>query len=417
MTTSTRPGGAPTFTAKLGDRELFPDLEALVYCNHAAISPPSWPVRRAIQNALVDYGKRGAAAYSTYLAQRARLRDKLAALIGGSGGEIAFVPNTSHGVTCIALSFPWERGDRVVLFDGEFPANVTPWLRAAELFGLEPIFLSARDFLTNEADALVRLEEELRAGARLVAVSAVEFQTGLRMPVAAMASLCHAHSAEIFVDGIQGTGLVPVDVRADGVDYWVAGGQKWLMGPEGTGFLYVQKDRAPALRTHLAGWLSHEDGLGFLFEGPGKMRYDRPFKQRAELFEVGGYNALGLVGLEASVDLITQLGTTTIFQHVSAWLDALEAGLKDRGFTSLRAAEPARRSGILGVLPPADVSVVELHRHIGTRGVACSIPDGVLRFSPHWPNALDEVEQVLLTVDEALLDARGVVRPKPADDW
>lgn len=404
------------FTANLGDREHFPDLEALVYCNHAAISPPSWPVRRAMQNAIADWGRRGAQAFGTYGAQRARLREKLARLVGASAEEIAFVPNTSSGVTAIALSLPWKRGDRVILFEGEFPANVTPWQRAGELFGVTPVLLPLSDFQESDERGLGRLAEELARGARLVAVSAVQFRSGLRMPLGEMARLCHAHGAELFVDGIQATGAVPVDVRALGVDYWASGGHKWLMGPEGTGMLYVRKERIEALNPHVAGWLSHEDAVRFLLEGPGHMRYDRPFKKRADVFEVGCINAIGLVGLEAAVDLVAELGVEKIYEHVVRWGDAVEAGLVERGFSSLRAPEASRRSGILAVLPPKDIDVVVLHRALQSRGISTAIPDGVLRFSPHWPNNVDEAEQVLLSMEDALAELRGAPRPR-SDDW
>jgi len=121
--------------ARLGDRSLFPDLAARAYVNHAAISPPSVAVRDAVNAVLSDYSERGVGAVGTWLAQRARLRESLAGLIGASKDEIALVPNTTLGVTDIALCFPWRQGDRVLLFEGEFPANVTPWQRAAELFG------------------------------------------------------------------------------------------------------------------------------------------------------------------------------------------------------------------------------------------------------------------------------------------
>lgn len=408
--------GDVKFTAKLGDREHFPDLEPLVYCNHAAISPPSWPVRRAMQNAIADWGRRGAQAFGTYGAQRSRLREKLARLVGASAEEIAFVPNTSTGVTAIALSLPWKRGDRVILFEGEFPANVTPWRRAAELFGLEAVFLPLADFQESDERGLGRLTEELAKGARLVAVSAVQFRSGLRMPIGEMAALCHAHGAELFVDGIQATGAVPVDVRALGVDYWASGGHKWLMGPEGTGMLYVRKERIEALEPRVAGWLSHEDAVRFLLEGPGHMRYDRPFKKRADVFEVGCINAIGLVGLEAAVDLVAELGVAEIFAHVVRWGDVVEEGLVERGFKSLRAPEVKRRSGILSVLPPEDVDVVALHRALLQRGISTAIPDGVLRLSPHWPNNADEAEQVILSTEDALAELRGAPRPR-SDDW
>lgn len=408
--------GDISFAPTLGSRELFPDLEPLVYCNHAALSPPSWPVRRAMQNALVDFSRRGAGAYGTHISQRNRLRGKLAQLVGAAPDELAFIPNTSYGVTAIAFSFPWRAGDRVVLFEGEFPANVTPWLQAAKHFEVTPVMLAVRDFLESDERGLERLEETLKQGARLVAVSAVQFQCGLRMPLAAMAKLCHTYGAELFVDAIQAFGIVPFDAHGLGIDYVASGGHKWLMGPEGTGILYVRKERGAALVPNLASWLSQEDGLRFLLEGPGLMRYGAPFKQGSAMFETGCVNALGLVGLEAAVDLVMALGPQTILTHAMRWADGVEEGLVERGFTSLRAPEEHRRSGILGVIPPGGIGAVDLQRALAMRGVICAQPDGVLRLSPHWENNLDETEQVLLSVDDALAELRGAPRPAH-NDW
>ena len=146
------------------------------------------------------------------------------------------------------------------------------------------------------------------------------------------------------------------------------------------------------------------------------MRYGAPFKQGSAMFEAACLNEIGFVGLEAAVDLVMTLGPQTILTHVMRWADGVEEGLVERGFTSLRAAEEHRRSGILGLLPPAGISVVDLHRALIARGVIGALPDGVLRLSPHWENHLDEVEQVLLSVDDALAELRGAPRPRH-DDW
>jgi cysteine desulfurase / selenocysteine lyase len=398
--------GAPLL-ARLGDRSLFPDLEAAVYMNHGGISPPSLAVRRAMTGVLDDYARHGSGSFGRWAAQRAGLREKLARLVGGRAADVALMPNTTQGVIDVALCFPWERGDRVVLFDGEFPANVTPWQRAAELFGLSIAWIPVSVFLANEDDGLMLLKRELERGARLVAVSAVEFQTGLRMPVEAMAALCHAAGAEIFVDAVQGCGAVPLDAGAAGIDYLAAGSHKWLMGPEGAGFLYVSPDQVEALRPHVAGWLSHEDALGFLLRGPGLLRYDRAIKKRADRFEAGNQSTVSMAGLEASLDLILGLGVGEIFAHVNGILDALEAGLQARGFASLRARDPKRRSCTLSVLPPPGVQSVELQRRLGARGVVCSAPDGLLRLTPHWPNDVGQVGEVLAAVDAGVADCKG----------
>ncbi|AUX26739.1 class V aminotransferase [Sorangium cellulosum] len=394
--------------ARLGDRSLFPHLAPLVYLNHAAISPPSRPVRQAMLALLDDYAAQGAAAFPAWFAQRVGLRAKLGRLIGAEAqaDDIALIQSTTRGISDVALCFPWRPRDRVILFEGEFPANVTPWQRAAALFDLEIVLLPLGGFADGSGAGLARLADELRRGARLVSVSAVQFQTGLRMPLAAIGALCREHGAELCVDAVQAVGATPVDVEAAGIDYLACGGHKWLMGLEGTGFLYIRRERAPALRPAVAGWLSHEDGVGFLLRGPGHLRYDRPIRQRADFVEGGNLNAAGFAGLEAAVDLILSIGVARIHEHANRYLDPLEAGLRERGFESLRAADPALRSCALGVRPPAGAPVVELHRELMGLGIACSIPDGVLRFAPHWPNALDEVEQVLLSVDEALARVR-----------
>jgi cysteine desulfurase/selenocysteine lyase len=390
-------------TARLGDRSLFPSLTARAYLNHAAVSPWSLPVQRAVAAVADDYARRGAGAILTWVQQRARLRAAIAALIGASEGEIALITNTTRGVTDIALCTAWRPGDRVLLFQGEFPANVTPWLQAADTFGLQVEFVPLDAFVQSDAEGLAALRQALAAGGvRMVAVSAVQFQSGLRMPLAAMAEACHAVDARLFVDGVQAVGVVPIDVRAEGIDYLSAGGHKWMMGGEGLGFLYIREERLAELRPRVAGWLSHEDGLKFLLEGAGHLRYDRPVRRSADFVEGGASNTLGCAALEAALTLIAEIGPAAIFEHVQRYLDPLEAGLVDRGFVSLRARDPAARSGILSVLPPNPGELLGLQRELAERGIACSTPDGLLRFAPHWPNGQDEVPFVLAAVDAAL---------------
>jgi selenocysteine lyase/cysteine desulfurase len=303
----------------------------------------------------------------------------------------------------VALSFPWRRGDRVLLFEGEFPANVTPWQRAAELFGLEVAFLPLAAFERSVEEGLATLERALARGARLAAVSAVQFRSGLRMPLREMAALCHRAGAELCVDAIQALGAVPLDAAALALDYVATGAHKWLMGVEGAGFLYVRPDRMAALRPALAGWLSHEDAVAFLTRGEGHLRYDRPLRRQASVFEAGSSSGVAQAGLEASLRILLELGVAAIHAHVNAYLDRLEPALRDRGFRSLRHVDPALRSCTLSVAPPRPGAAPALRDALAARGVTVAIPDGLVRFAPHWPNdAGREVPCVLAALDEAL---------------
>lgn len=395
---------ARELTPRLGQRDLFGALRPLVYMNHAGISPPSVLVRKAVGTFIADYERHGFGAFLRWSAQRARLKDKLARLMGASSGaQIALTQNTSRGIGDVALCFPWAPGDRVVLFGGEFPANVTPWQQAAQTFGVEVVMLDAWAYLRDEDEAIARLEQTLAGGrVRLVAVSAVQFQSGLRMPIARMAERAHAHGALLFVDAVQACGMVPIDVRRDGVDFLASGAHKWLMGLEGAGFVFATDDAAKLLVPRVAGWLSHERPVDFLIEGPGRLVYDKPIRNEISFLELGNVSATAFAALEASLDAILELGVESIFSHVQKLHDAIEPRAIELGFESLRAATPLGRSGSLCLRPPPGVDIVELVAELGRQGVACALPDGLLRLSPHWPNAVDEAEQVVLSLEHAL---------------
>ena len=170
----------------------------------------------------------------------------------------------------------------------------------AASFRLEAVHAFA-DWLPRQQWGPGQLEEALKDGCRLVAVSAVQFQTGLAMPLEDMARLCRKYDAMLCVDAIQAVGCIPIDVKKTKLDYLVSGSHKWLMGMEGCGFVYIAPHRIAQMVPRLASWLSHEDGLGFLFDGAGHLRYDRPIRQRADWIEVGAQNTIGFAALEAAV--------------------------------------------------------------------------------------------------------------------
>ncbi len=286
--------------------------------------------------------------------------------------------------------------------DGEFPGNVSPWQNAAQLFSLYVEFLPKLR-TPDDDEFLSALEARLRAGrVRLVALSAVQFQTGIRAPLVEIVRLCRAYGAELAVDAIQALGVLPLDVTALDIDYLAGGAHKWLMALEGAGFLYVKPSCTQRLVPRTAGWLSHEEGLRFLFEGPGMLRYDRPIKSSIQFMEGTSANGVGYAALEAALEPILQLGVPAIFEHVSGYLDELEAGLLARGICSVRPLQPARRSGILSFEPPARLSAAEVVAALREHGVYATMPDGLVRLAPHFPNSKREIPVVLAALDRAL---------------
>ncbi len=355
---------------------LFPSLEGSVYLNHAAVSPLSLPVVEAMHACISDYAAKGLGAIHRWMHQREELRQDLAGLLGVPSDRVALTGGTSRSLSALALCLPWRAGERVLCFQGEFPANVTPWRQAALHFDLG---------FTLLPQDLAAVEEALRGGGvRLVAVSAVQFSTGRLMPLAELGRLCHEYGAELAVDGIQAVGCVPLDLSH--VDYLAGGSHKWLMGPEGAGYLYVAPGKS--LVPRIAGWLSHPDPVDFLVRGPGHLRYDKPIRDEPSALEIGSASSVSLAGLGAAVRVIRSLGVASIHRHVQAIQDPLERGLVERGCVSLRGG-----GGALSVRPP--VPAQQVADALGRAGVAVSAPDGLLRLAPHWCNSVDQVDHVL----------------------
>ncbi|MBS2035495.1 aminotransferase class V-fold PLP-dependent enzyme [bacterium] len=367
---------------RLGSRELFPNLAAPYYLCHAGVSPLSLPVQRAVADFVQHFAGEGVGAVGGMLAMRDRLREKLGLLLGCGAQDLALTCGTSWGVLAIAQNFPWRQGDRIACVQGEFPTNVTPWQRAADQHGLELVFLKPD---------LSDLQNRLDQGLRLLALSAVSFQTGLRQPWEEVARQAQARGCQVFVDAIQAAGVVPFAVGQ--LDYVAGGAHKWLMGVEGCGYLYVRPDHQAELKGHWAGWLSHREPVRFLFEGAGHLRYDRPLRPEPQALEIGSSSYFSQAALEASLNLILDLRVDQIFDHVTRYLDLLEPQLDFPGWTSLRKRQAL--SGSLCLKPGPETNLADWSAALGRRGLKLATPDGLLRISPHWPNSLEEVPRVV----------------------
>lgn len=382
---------------RLGDRSLFPSLGFSSYLGHAAISPGHLVSERAVLRCVSDLSRHGAAAFPAYAAQRERLRTSLGELLNAPAQHLALTSGTTASITHLALSLPLGPRDEVVLAQGEFPANVVPFQQAASSAGARVSFLPAPEATHPRWEE--RLLESVRArlvqGARFVALSAVQFQTGLRMPIAQLGALCREHDAHLLVDAIQAVGATPLSVAAEEISALTGGGHKWLLGSEGAGYLYVAPRLRAELRPKTLGWTSFAGGDEFLFGGAGLLRYDRDLKPGAEVFEGSTLPLLPLVALEAGVSLVIALGQARIFEHLQRFHELVEPGLERLGFRSLRASEPRYRSGSLSFLPPSRALPLKpFSLALRARGVLVSIPDGCVRLSPHFENALDEVPLV-----------------------
>ena len=393
----------------LGEAALFPDLDFRSYLAHAAISPLNLAGRRAADAYLSSVSSYGNASFGVWMDQRERLRQSLADLLRMPASTVGLAPGCTRSITDVALALPWQSNYRLVSFRGEFPANVVPYQQAASAYGgvVELLPLPRANDSGADAQILDRLEKMFKDPTKRVAylaASAVQFQSGFRMPLAEMGLLCDSYGVTFLVDGIQACGVVPLDLEELRIDAFFSGGHKWLLGLEGTGFCAILPRLACRLKPLTAGWLSSEHGADFLFKGAGLLRYDEPLLPAPRAFEGSTANALGFAALEAGVQIVSEIGPGAIFAHVQKLFDFVEPRLMERGFVSLRSPHEKLRSCILSFEPPRGVELATLFRKLDERGIRISIPDGLLRIAPHFHNTLEQMEDFVLAIGEILAE-------------
>ena len=209
-------------------RRDFPIVERCVYLNHAAVGPISRRVPRAViarsNLHLEQIDRAGELSAPTYW----RGRELAARLVGARPERIAYVQNTSHGLSLVADGIDWRAGDNVVVSAGEFPSNFLVW-KSLESKGvvLRPWPLAEGRLITDGLQGLVD------ARTRVVAVSQVQFATGFKCDLAAFGEICRHHDALLVVDGTQSVGAMAVDIAETGVDALVVSAHKWMLGALG----------------------------------------------------------------------------------------------------------------------------------------------------------------------------------------
>jgi cysteine desulfurase/selenocysteine lyase len=383
----------PSPTAALaGVREReFPWTSARIYFNNASVGP--LPERAHAAIARIEAMRREPYRFEDgeFPALLAAGRAAAARLVGADPSEIALAPNTSYGINMAAQVLPLAAGDRVLVPDGEFPANVYPWLlRRRHGVEVRLIPRTAAGW-PDEARLLAELDDPR---VRAVAVSLVQFSSGYRVDLARLSAACRAHGAFLVVDAIQGLGQLPLDVHRTPVDLLACGAQKWLLSPWGSGFLYVRRALIADLEPRFTGWLSFcgTDDFSHLTD------YDPTFHADARRFELASVPYQDVAGMTASLGLLTEVGVDRIAAHLRGLRAPLAARAAAGAFEIVSPLDPAHDSAIWCVRTPA---VPAAFGRLREAGVTCALREGSIRLSPHLYNTVDEVERVA-----ALLEAR-----------
>jgi L-cysteine/cystine lyase len=270
----------------LRDRRDLPSLAGCAYLNAGTNGPmPQAAIEAMAAEVEADRAPRiGKAAMERLLGLRARARAAAARALGAGEDEVALTSSTSHGIGLVCAGSDWSGGGEVVTTTEEHPGLLGPLDELAHRHGMVIRAVPAHD-----------LAAAIGPATRMLAVSHVLWTTGLVLPLRELADAAHAVGATVLADGAQSGGAIPLDMAATGVDFYAASGQKWLLGPQGTGVLWVHPRHHDRLRPATPSYFTYADG------------HVGPLRDGAARFDAGSLDPVVLAGFAAAMEWVEGL--------------------------------------------------------------------------------------------------------------
>ncbi len=277
-------------------RSYFPYLNTgRIYFNHASTGPISTRVRDILHEIILEKSETDIDNFQKFMQASSETKTLLGEMINCQAERIAFVDNTTNGINILAQGISWKRGDRILLNDLEFPANVYPFMNLKKE-GVEIDIIKSRDGIVPSEDIIAGIKPETK----LISVSQVQFLTGYRADLDKIGKVCKEKKIIFSVDAIQGLGAVRLDVEAQNIDFISSGSQKWLLGLQGLGFIYLSEELQSKINPKYVGWLSVEDAWNLL-------DYNLKLKSTAECFQSGTLNTFGIFALNESLKFFKEI--------------------------------------------------------------------------------------------------------------
>ncbi|MDH5511184.1 MAG: aminotransferase class V-fold PLP-dependent enzyme [Nitrospinota bacterium] len=378
------------FTEKQSEtvRSRFPALSGMVFLNSAGLTPIPSSCRDVMVEMTQDLCSFAYLKAANWEKSVTKARQTAAAITGCSPEEMAFVKNTSTGVSIVASGLRLAPGDEVIINDLEFPSNVYPWLNLERKGVVIRKAKSSGGKVSPDAIA-----EQVTSRTKALAISSIQYATGHRTDLAALGQMAREKGFLFFVDAIQSMGAFPMDVKKFGIHFLSAGGFKWLCGPVGSGIFYCDKEKLEDLDLLVTGWNTVENPILYHV-------IDYKPKKNAQRFEEASGDYIGICGLGESMEILHSAGIDQIGEHILALTDYLEERLLSKGFQILSPREQADKSGIMVFAAPSGSTPEDMCKKLEEKKILTAPRGGGIRVSPHFFNTTEEMDQLLTALEE-----------------
>lgn len=369
-------------------RDRFPTLAGATYLVSHSMGAPPLASRDSLERYWNAWATDGPEAWEAWLPELGEIAGGIAALLGAAPNTVSLVPNVSLGQAAIAsaLTFGPDR-DGVVMEALQFPTVTYVW-SAWQKYGARIVTVPSDDGRTMSTDRICSAIDERTA---VVALSHAAYVSGSLLEIDAIQARCHEVGAIFVLDTYQTTGIVPLDVSAQGIDVVVGGSHKWLCGGPGCGFLYVRPGLRDRLAPALTGWMAHAEPFAF---APAPITLARDTHR----YNTGTPTMLGYLVARAGHDAIAEIGVPAIRAHNARLTTRIIEAALARGFTIPTPLEAERRTGWIGIdFPGADRATKAL---IDRRIFIDYRPGCGMRVGPHFYSTDEDIDVFFHALDE-----------------
>ena len=388
------PGDEEAFWSQV--RQKFPLTRHRVYMNTAGLGPSPQAVIDAVHRKTVELEETSETGHTQEVWQG--IKERGARLFGCDAEELAYTRNTTEGVNIVCNGLPLGDGDEVITSTHEHVGNTMSWIARARRDGIRMrVFEPAVESAAENVDRIARL---ITPRTRAISISHVTTTTGQVLPVKEIGRLAADHGLWYFIDGAQSAGQLVLDVHDIGCHAYATSGHKWLLGPKGTGLIYVSRDALDAIQARWVGAWSNEGDFDM---ATGEFA----FHPTAQRYEYGTMSTPLFHGLGAAMGFLLDLGMERVWQRDQDLGQRLIAGLQEAGADVLSPLRPGEHSAIVSFrlegMPRAEVQLrLAREHHIRSRGIYEGGLEAV-RVSPHIFSLAEDVDRVI----EAVRQLRG----------
>jgi len=367
-------------------RRLFPHTGKSVYFNVASNGPLPDPAFKLQDKHFQLARMAGIGAQEELFEALDNIRRNGAKIFGCRKSEIGFGFNTTFGINLAAFGLPLKKGDEVLLSDIEFPANVYPWLELRNR-GIKVRFLKSKDGFFDIDNLYKAITKKTRA----LSLSFVQYFNGYKNDLKTIGGICRDRGVFFIVDAIQGAGPEPINVKKWNVDMASAGGQKWLLGSQGSGIFYVSNEIKKRLIPPWRSWL----GVDWKCDWSNLRDFDRRFEPSAQQYEMGTYPAAQVLSLDWTLSFLVDLGIRRIQKHNHSLLDLLIEYLQSEPFYRITSSlEKKHRSSILSFTTDKG-DITRVYRLLLKKKIIPALREGSIRVSVHLYNNQNDIDRLI----------------------